>query len=970
MRVPYRQGLLQYQENFLQKIGTGVILSTTNEPFVGTVSYKNNEYLFIEPKKQSIIVPWNNLPENTRCWLYVDIDKNSGQRTFGYTTVDPIIGHSAPVIPNDGLPDDLHWFDMSTFTMKVWKQTDPNNPTQGYWLEKIRLFVAEITESGSVIPKPKQSQIGINGDFKSGRILFDGTGKVVKKADKSFFTTEDQWFVDGSNIQTCRLELDVYSVYAGENIPKFHVVKITDFDEVRLANYEDIGNNAIAIATEDGLQGELINISFQGAITNPDWNWTTPGAPLWIDTAGELTLIDPHSQDSFRQKQVPVARVISPNTIFFQQGLGGVGPRGPMGSSTANVSPATTTELGVVRLSVPSVNPDFPIVVGDNDPRLNPNLPRPPTAHTHNAIEINTIAYGTLSQSNVQVNLQQLHDTKLGLSGGTLTGFLTLHANPTQNLHAATKQYVDSITTGLRWIDPLCAVNMIGDDLTTPPSNPEIGDMYIIPAGASGAWSGLDGHLVKWTGSIWEDLGDWLTGKGSTNRRFGISIMSETTPGGTFTGRNNQIAIWTASTQSWSFYTPSNNDAFYVCTEFSEYKYNQFVYDGIRNQWVRFGGPQAIIAGNQLQFTGNILNVLEGPGSGLDADTLDGFHASHFALSSHLHNQYVEKAGSVMTGYLMLHSDPVNPLHAATKQYVDQVAATKANLNHTHNYVSKTGDSMSGFLTLHADPVDNMHAVTKQYVDQIAAGNTIESIPYDISFFVAGNPLDTNSRVGGFISTRTIYIDESLGNSVAYAGTPPATNLEYKVYLNQDNFNDPYTYPMLRIYFYAGQRAGTIEVHPDYTTRPIMINPGDRLSLVTASAADNSIADIMVTIEGCAQLISCSMPTPPAPRGFIAGGDYESLFDDIETINFVTEQIQTLSSTLTLSMSYCGGVNSDQAGYVGGGTQSGSGNQRVVNKINFANDTVTVNSSQLSTLRRYIDGINSTTRGYFAGGEF
>lgn len=34
-------------------------------------------------------------------------------------------------------------------------------------------------------------------------------------------------------------------------------------------------------------------------------------------------------------------------------------------------------------------------------------------------------------------------DKYLQLSGGTMTGFLTLNANPTQNLHAATKKYVD-----------------------------------------------------------------------------------------------------------------------------------------------------------------------------------------------------------------------------------------------------------------------------------------------------------------------------------------------------------------------------------------------------------------------------------------------------------------------------------------------------------------------------------------------
>lgn len=32
-------------------------------------------------------------------------------------------------------------------------------------------------------------------------------------------------------------------------------------------------------------------------------------------------------------------------------------------------------------------------------------------------------------------------------------------------------------------------------------------------------------------------------------------------------------------------------------------------------------------------------------------------------------------------------------------------------------YVLKTGDTMSGFLTLSADPIGPLHAVTKQYVD-------------------------------------------------------------------------------------------------------------------------------------------------------------------------------------------------------------------------------------------------------------
>jgi len=43
-------------------------------------------------------------------------------------------------------------------------------------------------------------------------------------------------------------------------------------------------------------------------------------------------------------------------------------------------------------------------------------------------------------------------------------------------------------------------------------------------------------------------------------------------------------------------------------------------------------------AGNQLNLSGNALDVVEGPGSGLDADSLDGFDAAFFAAATHLHD--------------------------------------------------------------------------------------------------------------------------------------------------------------------------------------------------------------------------------------------------------------------------------------------------------------------------------------------
>ncbi len=55
---------------------------------------------------------------------------------------------------------------------------------------------------------------------------------------------------------------------------------------------------------------------------------------------------------------------------------------------------------------------------------------------------------------------------KLNISGGTLTGSLILHADPTENLQAATKQYVDNATSNI-----VTSYNDLTDKPTIPSFN-------------------------------------------------------------------------------------------------------------------------------------------------------------------------------------------------------------------------------------------------------------------------------------------------------------------------------------------------------------------------------------------------------------------------------------------------------------------------------------------------------------------
>ncbi|MGN7613359.1 DUF2793 domain-containing protein [Magnetococcales bacterium HHB-1] len=70
---------------------------------------------------------------------------------------------------------------------------------------------------------------------------------------------------------------------------------------------------------------------------------------------------------------------------------------------------------------------------------------------------------------------------------------------PVQDADAATKGFVENlVTTSLSWQHPVKDV-----DLSTPPGTPASDDRYLVATGATGAWSGHDGEVARWDGSVW-----------------------------------------------------------------------------------------------------------------------------------------------------------------------------------------------------------------------------------------------------------------------------------------------------------------------------------------------------------------------------------------------------------------------------------------------------------------------------------
>lgn len=78
---------------------------------------------------------------------------------------------------------------------------------------------------------------------------------------------------------------------------------------------------------------------------------------------------------------------------------------------------------------------------------------------------LNEIAAAINDDSNYFTTVANNIATKLSLAGGTMTGAITLHADPSSNLHAATKQYVDTAASTAQSNAETTAQNALDDVL-------------------------------------------------------------------------------------------------------------------------------------------------------------------------------------------------------------------------------------------------------------------------------------------------------------------------------------------------------------------------------------------------------------------------------------------------------------------------------------------------------------------------
>jgi hypothetical protein len=857
MRINFRQGIVSHQPGgFLFVNGSGdVDALANNRPLTISVAEKGTNYTHSEDN--TIVGAWSGpFIVGVDYWLYWDFSTLDFTRTFGTTTIEPIFQSTAPTAPAVG----LIWYNTNTHEQFEY--------TNGGFVKVFRVLAARLINStffsmSQNAPIFTGTQIGDNNSARSGRILITEFGKTLRRDDATFFTTEDQFFTNQSQVAALRLEANVTRAKSIDPaLAQFTIVAFSDDGIIKTAQYDDTGSTILAVLTEDLILNEVGSVIIQGSVTNPSWDFSVPGVgtTLWVAN-GLLVSTDPHISNvvTYPTPQVPVARVLSRDTIIFEQGLGGIGPKGPAGDIN-NLPPATTSTLGAALLSVPPTSPLFPVVVGDNDPRLSGG-PFASLGHTHVGTDVSIVPSGGLSASNAQAIIDELEATKLALAGGTMTGTLFLNSDPSTAFAAATKQYVDGLVSGLLWLDPACLVNLIADDINDPtPLTPETGDAYILNGAGAGDWAGFNsGDIARWSGASWENGGQ----NNLTNfptQRFMISAKSTTVASGSFLGQDNNIAIYDGIGGLVGFEIPVNNNAIFICNAFSSNAFNQYAFNAATNDWVLFGGGVALTPDNlTISQVGNLLQTIDFIDGGLvDATTYRGQDLD--TVYTQIGHTHAASTVTLVAPYIGI--DFGTPAAVGAGQLVATTSQNafiemfdkKANKEPTYvNFIDlPTASNVPGMIAeVLVDGVMYLSRAGAWIAISVNDGTPQgheHAVPYDISFSVAGPAaVFQDSIIGSFIVPRAMtMVQNGLLALWAYAETAPAVNVDFDLQLNGVSFGT--------VSFLAGINTPAATPFPPSAQA---FNAGDIIQLISPSVSDGDIADLTITVVTCATLGTC-----------------------------------------------------------------------------------------------------------------
>jgi len=317
-RINFRQGIVRHQTDgannpvFLQQVGDNVNLLVSPDFTTLNFIHGDKDYLYTE--SVTVSAAWN-IPAGPDYWLYFDLDKVSGIRTFGQTTLEPVTAATAPVSPAAG----QMWFNTA---QNMWYEHNGSA-----FVEKIRVFAAKSVAGTTFISMSANSplytgtQIGNTSTVNVGSLAFDSTGSPIVNQTGKFFTTEDVFTAGVPTGASLKVNNILVRAVAQAPLAAYNVVQFSDFDKINIANPFDAIDSVFGIVDTAVSTGDVANVITEGVIFNAAWDWEGAGAvindPLYIDATGQLVLA------TAIPNQIPVAAVIGKQEILFKLGIYG-----------------------------------------------------------------------------------------------------------------------------------------------------------------------------------------------------------------------------------------------------------------------------------------------------------------------------------------------------------------------------------------------------------------------------------------------------------------------------------------------------------------------------------------------------------------------------------------------------------------------------------------------------------------------
>jgi hypothetical protein len=219
----------------------------------------------------------------------------------------------------------------------------------------------------------------------------------------------------------------------------------------------------------------------------------------------------------------------------------------------------------------------------------------------------------------------------LAMTGGSeVTG---LPATPSSNSSAASKEYVDSIASGIKWKDPVETMQLVGNATVAVINGltPVAGDSYIMTdAGTltTGSLAVVAGDVVEYSGTAWIKLTSGVGGFVPDGTRIAISTGTALVSPYTNSQDEGKVMVFDGTDNTGTATGDAEDGNAILAQDDAHVGYWDnlgFVYEGTvpTGTWIQFTGAGTVNAGDGLDKSGNTIFVGNGDGIQVNANSLE-----------------------------------------------------------------------------------------------------------------------------------------------------------------------------------------------------------------------------------------------------------------------------------------------------------------------------------------------------------